>query len=272
MEKFMRDLHTHERWLFDEFADRLGAALDSLTGSRPPIEWSAVDSPAGRDPAGSLVLENPLHGINGATVWILSAESDEKKVSSAVLESAGISEADSDPETSRSSFVELIGQAVSGLCQALSGRLSREVTASTPTAREAGLPPELQLVQVAIQLKSGKAALIMAVSKPLTDALAPAERRLAEPIGAAPAKTLDLLYDVELPVSVSFGRAQLPLKDIIKLTSGSIVELNRAISEPVEIIVNNCVIARGDVVVMEGNYGVRIQQVISRQERLRTLT
>ena len=84
-------------------------------------------------------------------------------------------------------------------------------------------------------------------------------------------KTFDLLLDVELPVSVSFGRAQVPLKDLIKLTTGSIVELNRSISEPVEVIVNNCVIARGEVVVVEGNFGVRIQQVVSRQERLRTL-
>ena len=85
------------------------------------------------------------------------------------------------------------------------------------------------------------------------------------------AGSIDLLLDVELPVIVSFGRAQLMLKDVIKLTTGSIVELNRALSEPVEVIVNNCVIARGEVVVVEGNYGIRIKQVISRQERLRTL-
>ena len=83
--------------------------------------------------------------------------------------------------------------------------------------------------------------------------------------------SIDLLLDVELPVSVSFGRAQLRLKDVIKLTTGSIVELNRSVSEPVEVIVNNCVIARGEVVVVEGNFGIRIKQVISRQERLRTL-
>ena len=84
-------------------------------------------------------------------------------------------------------------------------------------------------------------------------------------------KTLDLLLDVEMPVSVSFGRASVPLKDVLKLTSGSIVELNRGVSDPVELIVNNCVIARGEVVVVEGNYGVRIQQIISARERLRTL-
>jgi flagellar motor switch protein FliN len=47
--------------------------------------------------------------------------------------------------------------------------------------------------------------------------------------------------------------------------------LNRNVSEPVELIVNNCVIARGEVVVIEGNYGVRIQEIVSPNERLRTL-
>jgi flagellar motor switch protein FliN/FliY len=84
-------------------------------------------------------------------------------------------------------------------------------------------------------------------------------------------KTLGLLLDVELPVSVSFGRTQLPLKDVIKLTTGSVIELNRTIQEPVEVIVNNCVIARGEVVVVEGNFGVRIHEVVSREERLRSL-
>jgi flagellar motor switch protein FliN/FliY len=61
------------------------------------------------------------------------------------------------------------------------------------------------------------------------------------------------------------------LRDAVKLTTGSIVELNRRVTEPVEVIVNNCVIARGEVVVVEGNYGVRIQEIVSREERLRTL-
>jgi flagellar motor switch protein FliN/FliY len=108
------------------------------------------------------------------------------------------------------------------------------------------------------------------------DALPPEEHPHPALAAAAEApagnsKTFDLLMDVELPVSVSFGRAQVALKDVLKLTTGSIVELNRSIAEPVEVIVNNCVIARGEVVVVEGNFGVRIQQVISRQERLRTL-
>lgn len=90
-------------------------------------------------------------------------------------------------------------------------------------------------------------------------------------LAAGKSKTFDLLLDVELPVSVSFGSAEVSLKDVLKLTTGSIIELNRTIQEPVEVVVNNCVIARGEVVVVEGNFGVRIQSVASRHERLRTL-
>ena len=71
-----------------------------------------------------------------------------------------------------------------------------------------------------------------------------------------------------MPVSVSFGCAQLPLQDVLKLTAGSVVELNRTISDPVELIVNNRVVATGEVVVVDGNYGVRLQRIVSRQERL----
>jgi len=81
-------------------------------------------------------------------------------------------------------------------------------------------------------------------------------------------ETLDLLLDVELPVSVSFGKAQIPLQQVLKWTTGSIVELECGVNEPVDVLVNNCVIARGEVVVVDGNYGVRVQQIVSRAQRL----
>ena len=81
-------------------------------------------------------------------------------------------------------------------------------------------------------------------------------------------ETLDLLLDVELPVSVSFGKAQIPLQQVLRWTTGSIVELECGVNEPVEVVVNNCVIARGEVVVVDGNYGVRVQQIVSRAQRM----
>jgi flagellar motor switch protein FliN len=73
----------------------------------------------------------------------------------------------------------------------------------------------------------------------------------------------DMLMRVEIPVSVSLGRTQIRMKDLLALTSGSIVELDQQLSDDVEIRVNNCVIARGEVVAVDGNYGVRILRMVS---------
>jgi len=98
-------------------------------------------------------------------------------------------------------------------------------------------------------------------------ALSPTGAEQAHEAPAAP-PTLELLLDVELPLSISFGRTYLPVREILKLSTGSIIELNCPANECVDVIVNNCTIARGEVVVVEGNYGVRIDEIISRQDRL----
>jgi flagellar motor switch protein FliN/FliY len=73
----------------------------------------------------------------------------------------------------------------------------------------------------------------------------------------------DLLMKVEIPVSVSLGRTQMRMKDLLALAHGSIVELDQQLSDDVEIRVNNCVIAHGEVVAVDGNYGVRILRMAS---------
>jgi flagellar motor switch protein FliN/FliY len=79
------------------------------------------------------------------------------------------------------------------------------------------------------------------------------------------------LLDVDLPVSISSARRSLPMRAVIKLTTGSLVELNRGVNEPAEALVNGSLAARGEVVVVEGNYGMRISEIASRQDRMRTL-
>ncbi len=71
---------------------------------------------------------------------------------------------------------------------------------------------------------------------------------------------------VKLPIRVLLGRTQLSLRDITQLGSGAVVELDCSPDDPVEIIVNDRVIARGEVVVVSGNYGVRITKIGSRHE------
>lgn len=71
----------------------------------------------------------------------------------------------------------------------------------------------------------------------------------------------DLVMDVELNVTLRFGQRQLTLREILELTTGSVVELDRQIEEPVELLLDGKVIARGEAVVIDGNYGVRVLEV-----------
>jgi flagellar motor switch protein FliN len=72
----------------------------------------------------------------------------------------------------------------------------------------------------------------------------------------------EMLFDLEVPVSVSFGRTRLTLRDLLDLSLDSLIELDRSIHDPVEILANDRVIARGEVVAVDGNYGVRVLEVV----------
>ncbi len=82
---------------------------------------------------------------------------------------------------------------------------------------------------------------------------------------------LDLLLDVELGVTLRFGSRRAPLREVLELSPGAVLELNREIQEPVDLLLNDRVIARGDVVVVDGNYGLHITDVVSPEQRLRNL-
>ena len=80
---------------------------------------------------------------------------------------------------------------------------------------------------------------------------------------------LDMLLDVNLKISVELGRAQLKLRDVLNLSTGSVVELGRQTSEPVDILVNGALLASGEVVVVDGHFAVRITKLLNRIERLK---
>ncbi|PKK84419.1 MAG: flagellar motor switch protein FliN [candidate division Zixibacteria bacterium HGW-Zixibacteria-1] len=84
-------------------------------------------------------------------------------------------------------------------------------------------------------------------------------------------RNIELLMDVELPVSIELGRTRMNISDILSLGPGSIVELDKLVGEPVDLLVNQKKVARGEVVVVEENFGLRITQLISPEERLKNL-
>jgi flagellar motor switch protein FliN len=77
------------------------------------------------------------------------------------------------------------------------------------------------------------------------------------------ATSMDLLKDISVPVQISFGRVRMPLQELIQLKAGSLVELDRDVEGEVDVIVNNRIVARGEVVEIEGEYGVRIHTLES---------
>jgi len=73
---------------------------------------------------------------------------------------------------------------------------------------------------------------------------------------------LNLVMDVELNVTLRFGQRKLTLREVLELTTGSVVELDRQVEEPVELLLDGVVIARGEAVVVDGNYGLRVTEVL----------
>ena len=82
---------------------------------------------------------------------------------------------------------------------------------------------------------------------------------------------LNLLMDIPLEVTVELGRTQRSVKEILEMSSGSIIELDKLAGEPVDILVNNRYIAKGEVVVIDENFGVRITDILSQADRLHNL-
>jgi flagellar motor switch protein FliN/FliY len=109
-----------------------------------------------------------------------------------------------------------------------------------------------------------------------SESTAPAPEELRDTGAAATAESgaridLDLLMDVQVTLSVEIGRARLPIKDLLALNQGSIVSLDRSVGEALDLMVNGTLIARGEVVESDGQFGLRLLDVVSPAERLKKL-
>jgi flagellar motor switch protein FliN len=105
-------------------------------------------------------------------------------------------------------------------------------------------------------------ALEAAIDAVATPAIAIARPSFSEGINSA-----DLLAQVHVPVTVSFGGTQIRMKELLNLSAGSVVELDQSLSDTVEIRANSCLIARGEVVAVDGHYGVRVLELVSSPAR-----
>jgi flagellar motor switch protein FliN/FliY len=283
------DAMENARGLLDRWTESLAQVLESMTDRRPEVRWEAVSGSwaevgGGRD---FLWWEQPFQISPEAAVWIAAPRSTWEYAGTLTLKAAGLEAVDS--AEAKNTWLEILSQSLAVMARSIGSVLGREVTTDNGGERAAdsaaGEWASVALTFAPAEDPPDTAPLLVAFSPKLLALLSdpPAEAPAAagasapktEPGGhgrpPAHSRTMDLLLDVDLPVSISFGKALLPMKEVLKLTTGSIVELNRGLNEPVEVLVNHCLIARGEVVVVEGNYGVRIQEIASRQDRLRSV-
>jgi len=176
----------------------------------------------------------------------------------------------------------LLGTLREGLAQAISALALKPVArgAKLTVARldeQSDLVPEGEWGAHAIAAEKLPTPLSLtvwgALSVPQADPAPVAVQAAAAPAPAAQAadSRIEVLLDIDLPLVVRFGRTELPLRQLTRLGPGSVIDLGRSPDDLVEVLVSNRVVARGEVVVVSGNYGIRILDVVSQRERVRSM-
>jgi flagellar motor switch protein FliN len=263
-----------------EWTSSLRTAVEMM--AQQPL--AAQSSPANAEmaaQAGELpAIEYALSHAPTAPLRISTPSDTSAGIAKVVLTASGIEEFDEN--LLKETWQEILTQAASGLAQHAGMRFGTPVSSGVAVEASGALADGITAIVTVSIAGTEFDPLFISFPWAFLDALASledsddAEPDDREAAVVSPGKqgqpglppALDLLLDVEMPVSVSFGRTFLPVRDILKLATGSIIELDRPINQYVEVVVNNCVIAKGEVVVIDGNYGVRIHEIISRGDRL----
>jgi flagellar motor switch protein FliN len=252
-----------------QWAARFSEALEPLAGESVSVE---LEAPHQQEPGAEfLCCRHEFGGSVETSLWVAAKDDVWRGLGDKILRAAGLD--DASEEDVQSTYLELLSQAAGGFANTLTAQAGREVECSESSRSE--MPAGPVWIPIRVQFANQESQSVLVFCAPgLAELWTSETEQTAE--AHAPDQpdqygTFGLLLDVELPVSVSFGKATLPIRDVIKLTTGSVVELDRAVTEPVDLVINNRVIARGEVVVVDGNYGVRIAQIMTRDERIRSL-
>lgn len=266
-------------WLVAQWMARFSEITLTMGDLQPDMYVAHIED--SQIKGGLLWWEQPFSCAPDSPVWVGAPEDAWDEVGRVVLAAAGVDPAPA--SEIQSTYLEIVRQSMGSLGNDIGDRMGTQVTATKgaetvprkisrhPFRIEAKLADKTVEFYLIIATDLGH---IIGAAERDNEAASASHKQLqtqndASEASALPSsRTFELLLDVELPICVSFGRAALKLQDAIKLITGSLIELDRGLSDPVDLLVNNCVIARGEVVVVEGNYGVRITEIVSQKERL----
>ena len=268
-------------WLAAQWMARFGEITLTMGDLQPKMRVNHLEE---TPPDKLLWWEQPFDCLPKHPVWVGAPDETWSELGKLILSAAGVDSAP--PSEVKDTFLEIIRQSMGSLAQDIGDRIATQVSAEngSETAPDSS---ERNALQIEAEFPGTGGRFYLVISNDLCRFINSKAEKTAEPAPptvvvppretvdhaadqalAVGSRTLELLMDVELPVSVSFGRSSLKLADAMKLITGSLIELDRGITDPVDLLVNNYVIARGEVVVVDGNYGVRIIEIVSQKERL----
>jgi flagellar motor switch protein FliN/FliY len=95
--------------------------------------------------------------------------------------------------------------------------------------------------------------------------------KMMETSGIVGMESVNILFDIELDATLQFGSRELPLREVLELGPGDVVELDRHVSEPVDLVIGGRIVARGEVVIVNGNFALRVAEVATPQLRLESI-
>ena len=211
-----------------------------------------------------------LSGAATGTWYLAITNDDAGNLASRVLMKESAS-----PDEIGEALQELTAQAFSGIGQeapftGLAVTVGKPATAPVAPGAPAGSFACRLDEANTLQLGCSYAAGSTAPARPAA-AAAPVAAVDVAPVAEKMPDNLELILDIDMPLTVRFGEATVSIEALSKLGPGSLVELSRQPDDPVDVLINGRLVARGEVVVVAGNYGVRVTQVVSADERMRTL-
>lgn len=249
--------------LVREFA----AAIEAVGGAPVPVSTGAGLATAGWNV--SLSVTGSLRGIVR-----LSLGSDGV---TSILQVVLGPDADTSDGAAADLLRELLGQAIGSLC--LKEPFAKASVAIGSVERGAAAPDQTTVLALAIgdtmlEIAGGSTLEAMVpVTAPAAAAPVAPPKPAARPTGVTgvPTANLDVVLDIELPLSIRFGSTAMSIRSLSTLGPGSIVDMGRSPDDPVEVLVCGRVIARAEVVIVGGNYGIRITDLTSAADRIRAM-
>ncbi len=244
------------------FANALAESLAASLTSRLEVPWllKTLDDPdAAKQPEQAVHFRLSATGVLQGECFVAFDQAQVVTLGSKLLQQPASAFSDQQGEA----LAEVIAAAMEGLSSALSAQYG-VVTVKVDRVEDVRLEEMLVVPLTASGGDQEDASVLLYFNEPLLAALSssyggkPSAKAKKAAIDPA---NLQLVMDVELNVSLRFGQCQLPLRDVLDLASGSVIELDRDVDDPVELLLDGKVIARGEAVIVDGNYGLRVTEI-----------